>query len=161
MTSPDNSGQPHTFGHDEAIAVVAACRESIVDIVRGCMGGDGEFHPSPEDDPAVLPLARIAFHAAESAEAELPTSELDMHFLKFALKRFSDQVRVKRAVHESSLQFGTLNNPEIEQRIAFGAVAGRLLENLDPEFAAASMEEARRRFPLITASIDPASGPEA
>lgn len=146
LNYPDDSRHQIPFGQDEAAAAAAACRESIVDIIRGSIGHDGEIHPNPADDPAVLPLARIAFHVVESSDPEITASDLDMHFLKFALKRFSDAERTKRAVHESTLRFGVINNAEIEQRVTLGAVAGRLLMNLDPDFAEASMEEAKARF---------------
>lgn len=139
--------------------MIAACRESLVDIVRGSIGSDGEFHPSPDDDPAVLPLARIALHAATRHEEELEVTELEMHFLQLTLKRFSDPEQTKKAVHESSLQFGTISNGEIEQRIMLGDTASKLLVELDADFAEASMEEATRRYLSIPASA-PSAPPE-
>jgi hypothetical protein len=142
----ENASHKLTFGSDEAAATVAACRESLIDIARGSIGPGGEYHPNYDDDPAVAPLARIAVHAATDCHRGLPVTELDMHFLKLSLKRFSDPERTKRAINESSLQFGTLNNGEIEQRVTLGRVASRLLVNLDAEFATADMEEVRTRF---------------
>ena len=155
MSSVEEDAQPQIpFGIDEAAAVVAACRESIAEIGRISATASGEYHPCP-DDPAILPLGRIAFHAAEAGQPVPPESELDMHFLKIALKLFSDEERTKRAVSESVLRFGVLNNPEIEQRVAYGAVAGRLLRNIDPDFAEATMEEAKKRFLSIDTATDP------
>lgn len=135
------------------LVVAAACRATLMDLARNSRSDTGAYLSSHEDE-IMLPLAKIACHITERSEdAKADVTPREFFFVKYALWRFANPEHTKRAIDEHRIRANLLiGDAAVEQRVLLGHMAGGLLEEVDPAFAAANEADIQRMWTALEAS---------